>query len=162
MDQSQAEQLTRELSGVFARRGMIIWAAVTFAQVLFALQDIQGAWSIPINAFVRPIILGLGVGAVLGTAVCALVVQFDVRRSMDSNLGFVITGGPLGAIQGLAIGSNLPSFLSPFIYPGLAFRPAEQRAIAGAVLGTLSCYLLAALCKRRVERRALKYRSRGM
>ena len=129
MDQSQAEQLTRELSGVFARRGMIIWAAVTFAQVLFALQDIQGAWSIPINAFVRPIILGLGVGAVLGTAVCALVVQFDVRRSMDSNLGFVITGGPLGAIQGLAIGSNLPSFLCLFFVDGLCVCSSEPRRV---------------------------------
>lgn len=150
MDPRQAERLTLELSGVFARRGMVIWAVATILYLLVALQDIDAAKHIPVKVFAKTAIVGLAIGALLGTVVCSTFFHFRVGRSMSLTLGgAAMVGGVFGAIQGLILGANLPAFLS--IYPSsVVFRPAQQRAIVGAVLGTISCYLLSALCRRPV------------
>jgi hypothetical protein len=160
MDEREAERLTQEVSGVFARRGMALWALVTLVQLAVGFQEIEDVKRIPIGAFLKPFFFALGVGAVLGTGVGALVVQFNVRRGLSPTTPFFMVGAFFGAIQGYVLGADLPRFFLWFDYPGVVFRPAQQRVLFGAALGTLFCYLLAAACKRPLERKALKYRIR--
>jgi hypothetical protein len=162
MDEREAERLTQELSGVFARRGMALWAVATMAQLVLGLQDVGAAKEIPVGAFVKPLLFGLGVGAILSTGVGAIVVQFNVRRGLSPAIPFLMIGGSFGAIQGYVLGANLPRFLMWFNYPGVMFRPAQQRALFGAALGTLFCYLLGAACKRPLERKTVRYRMRRL
>ncbi len=162
MDEREAERLTQEVSGMFARRGMALWAVATLVQLVVGFQEIEDVKGIPIGAFVKPFVFALGVGAVFGMGVGAIVVQFNVRRGLSPGIPFLMMGGSFGAIQGCVLGANLPRFLMWFNYPGVMFRPAQQRALLGAALGTLFCYLLAAACKRPLERKAVKYRLRRL
>jgi hypothetical protein len=162
MDEREAERLTQELFGVFVRRGMVLWAVATLVQLVTALPDVWAVQGIPVSAFVKPLAFGLGVGIVFGSGVCAVVVQFQVRRAISPGFAYLITGGSLGAIQGYVLGASLPEFLTWFTYPGVLFRPAQQRVLLGGALGTLCCYLLARICKGRVERKMVKYRVRGV